>query len=68
MRLVGYRHCYDGVPFYLYMSHYAVHAPWERDGRFFQKYADAGLKGLPAVYASMIESMDKSLGDLMAFL
>ena len=58
----------DGVPFYLYMSHYAIHAPWEKDDRFFQKYVDAGLKGLPAAYASMIESMDTSLGDLVATL
>ena len=58
----------DGKPFYLYMSHYAVHAPWEQDDRFIKKYADAGLKGLPAVFASMIESMDKSLGDIIANL
>jgi arylsulfatase A-like enzyme len=58
----------DDVPFYLYMAHYAIHAPWEKDDRFYQKYVDAGLKGLPATYASMIESMDKSLGDLMQSL
>lgn len=58
----------DGVPFYLYMSHYAIHAPWEKDPRFHDRYVKAGLKGLAATYASMIESMDKSLGDLMACL
>ena len=58
----------DGRPFYLYMSHYAVHAPWEQDDRFLKKYTDSGLKGLPAVFASMLESMDKSLGDIMANL
>jgi len=58
----------DGKPFYLYMSHYAVHAPWEKNDRFFQKYVDAGLTGLPAVFASMIESMDTSLGEIMANL
>ena len=26
------------APFYLYMSHYAVHIPIDRDPRFFQKY------------------------------
>ncbi len=52
-------------PFYLYMSHYAVHAPWQEDPRFVEKYEKAGLKGRSAVYASMIESMDKSLGDIM---
>lgn len=56
----------DRQPFYLYMSHYAVHAPWEKDDRFVQKYLDAGLKPFEATLASMIEGMDKSLGDLMA--
>ena len=55
----------DEQPFYLYMSHYAVHAPWEKDGRFYQKYVDAGLEPFEATLASMIEGMDKSLGDLM---
>lgn len=54
-----------GKPFYLYMSHYAVHAPWEKDERFCQKYIDAGLNDFEATLASMIESMDKSLGDIM---
>lgn len=58
----------DKQPFYLYMSHYAVHAPWEKDTRFYQKYIDAGLKPFEATLASMIEGMDKSLGDLMAAL
>jgi arylsulfatase A-like enzyme len=56
----------EKMPFYLYMSHYAVHAPWEKDDRFYQKYIDAGLKPSEATLASMIEGMDKSLGDLMA--
>lgn len=47
------------------MSHYAVHAPWEQDPRFLETYTQQGLKGLPAIYASMIEGMDKSLGDIM---
>lgn len=51
-------------PFYLYMSHYAIHAPWEQDDRFHQKYVDAGLNEFDAVYASMLEGMDKSLKDI----
>ena len=58
----------DQQPFYLYLAHYAVHAPWEKDDRFYQKYVDAGLKPFEATLASMIEGMDKSLGDLMAAL
>lgn len=52
-------------PFFLYMSHYAVHIPLEADQRFIQKYLDAGLPQKEAEYASMVEGMDKSLGDLM---
>jgi arylsulfatase A-like enzyme len=58
----------DKRPFYLYMSHYAVHAPWEKDERFYQDYLDAGPEPFEATLASMIEGMDKSLGDLMAAL
>lgn len=52
-------------PFYLYMSHYAIHAPWEEDNRFFDKYLQMGMTKFEAAYASMLESMDKSLGDLV---
>lgn len=55
-------------PFYLYMAHYAVHAPLEPDKRFYPKYKAMGLDEPEARYASMIESMDKSLGDLMNYL
>lgn len=58
----------ENKPFYLYMSHYAIHAPWEKDERFYDKYKKAGLNDFNAAYASMIESMDKSLGDIMANL
>jgi arylsulfatase A-like enzyme len=50
------------------MSHYAIHAPWEKDVRFYEKYSGAGLSKFHATYASMIEGMDKSLGDIMANL
>jgi len=55
----------ENKPFYLYMSHYAIHAPWEKDERFIDKYTNGDLTDFEAVYASMIEGMDKSLGDLM---
>lgn len=58
----------EGRPFYLYMSHYAIHAPWEPDTRFWDKYKEMGLPELQAKYASMLESMDKSLGDFMALI
>jgi arylsulfatase A-like enzyme len=54
------------TPFYLYMSHYAVHAPFEPDRRFLPNYTNSGWTAHQKKYASMLESMDKSLGDLMA--
>ncbi len=57
-----------GQPFYLYMAHYAIHIPIDKDSRFYQKYIDAGLSEKEAAYATLIEGMDKSLGDLMSWL
>ena len=55
-------------PFYLYMSHYAVHTPIMGDPRFEDKYIEKGLNPIEAKYASMIEGMDKSLGDILDFV
>lgn len=55
-------------PFFLYMSHYAIHLPHSRDKRFYQKYRDKGLNEREAAYAALIEGMDKSLGDIMDYL
>lgn len=57
-----------GKPFYLYLAHYAVHVPFEADIRFYPKYKAMGFEEPEARYASMLESMDKSLGDLMNYL
>ena len=50
------------------MGHYAVHIPFMADKRFVQKYYDAGMDSTEAKYASLIEGMDKSLGDIMDFV
>ena len=55
-------------PFFLNMSHYAVHVPIQGDKRFVQKYLNAGVDSTEAKYASLVEGMDKSLGDIMDFL
>lgn len=62
-------------PFYLYMSHYAVHGPYNEDKRFSEKYRghyDEQLKAEmnenEARYAALIEGMDKSLGDILDYL
>ena len=55
-------------PFFLYMAHYAVHIPIDRDERFYDKYIRKGLGPKDAAYASLVEGMDKSLGDIMDWL
>ena len=57
-----------GMPFYLNFCHHAVHTPIHRDPRFFQKYVDRGMDEGQARFASMCEGIDKSLGDLIAYL
>ena len=32
----------DEMPFFAYMSHYAVHSPFQGDARFSANYKDAG--------------------------
>lgn len=55
-------------PFFLYMAHYAIHVPVDKDMRFYPKYRKKGLSEKEAAYAALIEGMDKSLGDLMDYL
>lgn len=54
-------------PFFLYLSHYAVHTPIQAQADLAAKYArkapDGGQKN-PA-YAAMIESVDRSVGDVL---
>ena len=59
----------DGVPFFLYLSHYAVHNPFETDRRFEARYLQDSLKSRSAIgYATLVEGMDKSLGDVLDHL
>ncbi|HVZ26014.1 MAG TPA: sulfatase-like hydrolase/transferase, partial [Sediminibacterium sp.] len=57
-----------GQPFFLYMAHYAVHAPYKPDNRFYGQYIAEGLGQQEAEYAALLQGMDKSLGDLMDYL
>lgn len=57
-----------GQPFYLYMSHFAVHTPIQPDSRYYQKYRDRGMDEGQARYASMVEGVDASLGEIMKFI
>ena len=67
-------------PFYLYMSHYAIHVPYDEDRRFSPNYRTADGRGVfdeqlgeplndaEINHAALVEGMDKSLGDLLDFL
>jgi arylsulfatase A-like enzyme len=50
------------------MSHYAVHSPFQSDPRFADNYQDETKSARYLAYATMIEGMDQSLGDLMDHL
>lgn len=52
-------------PFYLNMAHYAVHAPFEADERFLSHYTDSDKNVRAKAFATLIEGMDKSLGEVM---
>jgi arylsulfatase A-like enzyme len=55
----------EGKPFFLNMSHYAVHAPFYSDPRFAEKYKNSGYPEKAQAYATLMEGIDKSLGDIM---
>lgn len=53
-----------GAPFFMYLSHYAVHATFEdADPRFSANYPT--LSGFQLNFATLVEGMDKSLGDMI---
>ncbi|MEO8496152.1 MAG: sulfatase-like hydrolase/transferase, partial [Planctomycetota bacterium] len=52
-------------PFYLYVPHYAVHAPFQSDPRFAAHYKESGKSAPAQAFATLIEGMDKSLGDIL---
>ncbi len=56
----------DDKPFYLFMAHYAVHAPFQSDSRFSDHYKNTGKNEKGQAYATLIEGIDKSLGDIVA--
>lgn len=51
-------------PFFLYFAHYAVHNPFQSDPRFALHYTESGKPTRAQAFATMIEGMDKSLGDV----
>ncbi len=58
----------DGKSFFLYFPHYAVHAPFQSDPRFAAHYKNSGKPAPAQAFATLIEGMDKSLGDVLDHL
>lgn len=52
-------------PFFLYLAHYAVHSPHQSDPRFAGNYANSNRNKRTQNFATLVEGMDKSLGDVM---
>ncbi|MBE9510042.1 MAG: sulfatase-like hydrolase/transferase [Bacteroidetes bacterium] len=52
-------------PFFLDISHYAVHTPIQGHPGLVEKFREEGKQETQAQYASMIESVDWSLGKIM---
>jgi arylsulfatase A-like enzyme len=55
-------------PFFLYFATYAVHAPFNSDPRFAAHYKNSGKSAPAQAFATLIEGMDKALGDLLDHL
>lgn len=52
-------------PFFLHLAHYAVHAPFQFDPRFAAHYKKPGKSPSAQAFATLIEGIDKSLGDVL---
>lgn len=55
-------------PFFMYLSHYAVHTTYKTDKRFIARYRNLGLNPVEADYCTLIEGMDSSLGEILDFV
>ncbi|WP_050769376.1 sulfatase [Blastopirellula marina] len=55
-------------PFFLYLSHWSVHGRYFAPESLIAKYRERGLEERPAIYAAMMETVDNSVGRLMATL
>ena len=58
----------NSQPFFLYFAPYSVHTPLMSDPRFEGHYTNPNMEPEEVRYASMIESMDHTLGQLLDFL
>ncbi|XZE33046.1 sulfatase [Pirellulaceae bacterium SH501] len=66
LTLEANRHITEAVesnkPFFLYLPHYAVHAPFNPDPRFADHYRDSRKPPQAQAFATLVEGVDRSLG------
>jgi arylsulfatase A-like enzyme len=55
-------------PFFLNFCHYAVHSPFEADPRFAANYQGLGQSAQAQNFATLVEGIDDSLGQLLDHL
>lgn len=55
-------------PFFVEMSQYALHTPFQSDPRFTENYTQSGKSANAQAFATLVEGMDKSLGDMIQHL
>ena len=67
---VSFIEAHKDQPFFLYLSHYAVHTPMQAKKTLIHKYKDKakGTHHGHAKYAAMIQSVDQSVGRVLAKL
>jgi len=58
----------SGKPFFLYFAQYGVHGPFNSDPRFAANYAASDKPPQAQAFATLIEGIDKSLGDVLDHL
>lgn len=55
-------------PFFLYFGQYALHGPFDTDPRFKSHYEGRGQNKKVVGFSTLVEGMDKSLGDVLDYL
>lgn len=58
----------EGKPFFAYMAYYVPHAPFQANAKYLELYEDAFESEQAKAYATMIHTMDASIGDLLNHL
>jgi len=55
-------------PFFLHMSHYALHSPFQADPKYLANYKELNLDEKHKAFATLVEGIDHSLGELIVHL